>query len=138
MGVAPSSLAGSHSEPYCSGVANGDPRRANRRRSRGPGVRPHRAPTPHVRRSGGRDRKSVTGRTIEYVKISPDVFAAGIDEMGLPEDIAWLLNYLFATVLDGRNAHLADGVRRALGREPGDFAEYARRTAAAGVWDIPS
>lgn len=79
-----------------------------------------------------------TGRTIEYVKISPDVFAAGVDEMGLPEDIAWLLVYLFATVLDGRNAHLNDGVRRALGREPRDFAEYARRTAAAGVWDVPS
>ncbi len=59
-------------------------------------------------------------------------------EAGLPEDIAWLLDYLFATVLDGRNAHLNDGVRRALGREPGDFAEYARRTAAAGVWDVPS
>ena len=79
-----------------------------------------------------------TGRTIEYVKISPDVFAAGVGKMSLPEDIAWLLVYLFATVLDGRNAHLVDGVRRALGREPGDFAEYARRTAAAGVWDVPS
>ena len=54
------------------------------------------------------------------------------------EGIAWLLDYLFATVLDGRNAHLNDGVRRALGREPGDFAEYARRTAATGVWDVPS
>ncbi len=56
----------------------------------------------------------------------------------MPKDIAWLLDYLFATVLDGRNAHLCDGVRRALGREPGDFAEYARRTAAAGGWDVPS
>ncbi len=78
-----------------------------------------------------------TGRTIRYVEIPPEAFTAGVAEMGLPEDIAWLLNYLFATVLDGRNAHLDDGVRRALGREPGDFAEYARRTAAAGVWDVP-
>ena len=79
-----------------------------------------------------------TGRTIQYVQISPEAFAAGVAEMGLPEDIAWLLNYLFATVLDGRNAHLNDGVSRALGREPGDFAEYARRTAALGVWDVAS
>ena len=78
-----------------------------------------------------------TGRTIRYVEIPPEAFTAGVAEMGLPEDIAWLLNYLFATVLDGRNAHLDDGVRRALGREPGDFAEYARRTAATGVWDEP-
>ena len=46
----------------------------------------------------------------------------------------WLVNYLFTTVLDGRNAHLTDGVRRALGRQPRDFADYARETAAAGVW----
>lgn len=78
-----------------------------------------------------------TGRSIRYVEIPPEAFTAGVAEMGLPEDIAWLLNYLFATVLDGRNEHLDDGVRRALGREPVDFAEYARRTAATGVWDEP-
>jgi hypothetical protein len=38
-------------------------------------------------------------------------------------------------VLDGRNAHLADGVQRALGREPRDFGDYARDAAATGVWD---
>ncbi len=79
-----------------------------------------------------------TGRTIRYVQIPPEAFAAGVAEAGMPEDIAWLLDYLFATVLDGRNAHVVDGVRRALGREPGDFAEYARRIAAAGVWNVSS
>ncbi len=34
-----------------------------------------------------------------------------------------------------RNAGLADGAQRAGGREPRNFADYARRTAAAGVWD---
>ncbi|MFE4977839.1 NmrA family transcriptional regulator, partial [Kitasatospora sp. NPDC056651] len=28
-----------------------------------------------------------------------------------------------------------DGVRRALGREPRDFADYARAAAATGVWN---
>ncbi len=79
-----------------------------------------------------------TGRAIRYVQIPPEAFAAGVAEAGLPEDFAWLLDYLFATVLDGRNAHVADGVRRALGREPRDFAEYARRVAAAGMWNVPS
>jgi hypothetical protein len=41
---------------------------------------------------------------------------------------------LFASVLDGRNASLTNGVQRALGRQPRDFAEYARHTAASGVW----
>jgi uncharacterized protein YbjT (DUF2867 family) len=76
-----------------------------------------------------------TGRAIRYVQIPAEAFAAGVAESGLPEDILWLLDYLFATVLDGRNAYLADGVRQALGREPKDFAEFARQAAAAGVWD---
>jgi hypothetical protein len=41
---------------------------------------------------------------------------------------------LFNDVLDGRNAHLADGVQRALGRAPRDFADFARDAAASGVW----
>ena len=79
-----------------------------------------------------------TGRTIRYVQIPAEAFAAGVAESGLPDDILWLLDYLFATVLDGRNAYLADGVRQALGREPRDFAEFARQAAAAGVWDVQS
>ena len=30
---------------------------------------------------------------------------------------------------------MADGVQRALGREPRDFSHYARDAAATGVWD---
>ena len=76
-----------------------------------------------------------TGREIRYVQIPPEAFSAGVAEAGVPEDITWLLDYLFATVLDGRNAHLTDGVQRALGRKPRDFAQYARDVAATGVWD---
>ena len=46
-----------------------------------------------------------------------------------------MLDYLFATVLDGRNARLTDGVQRALGREPTDFSTYARGVAETGVWN---
>jgi hypothetical protein len=53
----------------------------------------------------------------------------------VPVQFAALLRYVFSEVLDGRNAHLTDGVQRALGREPRDFAEYARETAATGVWE---
>ena len=78
---------------------------------------------------------AASGRAIRYVQIPPEAFAAGVAEAGLPDDVAWLLGYLFDTVLDGRNAHLTDGVQRALGREPRDFGEYAREVAATGVWD---
>lgn len=75
-----------------------------------------------------------TGQTIRYVPISHQQFATVLADQAVPADVAALLSYLFSTVLDGRNAHLADGVQRALGRAPRDFTAYARDAAAAGVW----
>jgi len=75
-----------------------------------------------------------TGRDIRYVPISNEEYATALSQAGLPPEFEWLVNYLFTTILDGRNAKLADGVQRALGREPRDFREYARATADAGVW----
>jgi hypothetical protein len=46
-----------------------------------------------------------------------------------------MLSFIFAEVLDGRNSRLADGVQRALGREPRDFSDYARDAAATGTWN---
>ena len=75
-----------------------------------------------------------TAREISYVQIPHDAFVDGAAKAGAPKDVVWMLDYLFSTVLDGRNAHLTDGVQRALGRAPKDFSEYARETAAAGIW----
>jgi uncharacterized protein YbjT (DUF2867 family) len=75
-----------------------------------------------------------TGRPVRYVAISNEEFMGGLAQVGVPDDVRSLLAFLFTEVLDGRNAYLTDGVQRALGREPRDFADYARRTAAAGVW----
>jgi uncharacterized protein YbjT (DUF2867 family) len=74
------------------------------------------------------------GREIHYVPVSIEDFAATLEVHGVPGEWIELLVYLFQEVLDGRNAHLADGVQRALGREPKDFADYARDAAATGVW----
>lgn len=75
------------------------------------------------------------GREIRYAPVSVEEHAATASEHGVPAEVVDFLTYLFTTVFDGRNARLADGVQRALGREPRDFAEYARRTAATGVWN---
>ena len=75
-----------------------------------------------------------TGQAIRYVQITPEQYAAAMAEQGVPDEFAWLLQYLFTTVLDGRNAYLSDGVQRALGRDPRDFSDYARAAAATGVW----
>ena len=76
------------------------------------------------------------GRELRYVPIGSDDFAAGLAQHGVPGDEADLLRYLFGEVLDGRNASLTDGVERALGRPPRDFAEYASEAAARGVWNV--
>ena len=67
--------------------------------------------------------------------ISIEEHAAAAAEQDVPGEVIDLLTYLFSEVLDGRNAHVTDGVRRALGREPRDFADYARDAAATGVWN---
>jgi len=75
-----------------------------------------------------------TGREIRYAPISLEAFESELTALGIPADVVDQLTYLFGEVLDGRNAHLADGVQRALGRQPRDFAEYARVAAATGIW----
>ncbi|MFD8529009.1 NAD(P)H-binding protein [Streptosporangium canum] len=74
-------------------------------------------------------------REVRYVPVSAEEYADALVEHGVPADEATMLTELFTKVLDGRNAHLTDGVRLALGREPRDFADYARDAAATGVWN---
>jgi uncharacterized protein YbjT (DUF2867 family) len=74
-----------------------------------------------------------TGRDITYVPVSVEEYAAGAAEQGVPAELVDFLTYLFGDVL-GSNASVTDGVQRALRRPPRDFTDYARRTAATGVW----
>lgn len=69
---------------------------------------------------------------VAYIPLTPEQYADALREHGMRREFG----DLFAQILDGRNAHLTDGVRRALGRDPKDFADYARDTAATGVWGV--
>ena len=80
------------------------------------------------------DLSRATARDIAYIPVPHEPFLDGVRQSGAPEQVVWLMDYLFGTILDGRNARLADGVQRALGREPKDFADYALNAAAAGAW----
>ncbi|MGJ7603922.1 NAD(P)H-binding protein [Variovorax sp. LT1R20] len=75
-----------------------------------------------------------TNRQIGCNIISMDDYAKVLSEAGLPQDLSWLVIYLFTTVLDGRNTPIAHGVEQALGRPPRTFADYVARTAPTGVW----
>lgn len=73
-------------------------------------------------------------RPIRFAQIAREDYAAALKAQNIPENFVWLVDYLFSTVLDGRNAYLTDGVQRALGREPKDFSAYVQETAATGIW----
>ncbi|MFE3515098.1 NmrA family transcriptional regulator [Streptomyces sp. NPDC059166] len=79
-----------------------------------------------------RELSAATGRTITYAPVGADGYRAALRELGEPEEFA----DLFTLIVDGRNATLVHGVREALGREPRDFADYAKEAAATGVWDL--
>ncbi|MEO5323943.1 NAD(P)H-binding protein [Mesorhizobium sp. CC13] len=75
-----------------------------------------------------------SGRDVRFTEITAAEFEAGLGAAGLPADLVGLLMMLFTEVLDGRNAHVADGVERALGRPARDFRDYAAAVAASGAW----
>ena len=78
---------------------------------------------------------SATGRSVQHVPISFEAFHANVAEAGDPF-VADVFTAIARETLDGRNAHLADGVQRALGRPPRDFRDYAHAAAAAGAWPV--
>jgi uncharacterized protein YbjT (DUF2867 family) len=78
---------------------------------------------------------AAAGRPVRYVPVSLGEYASLLIENQVPADYVKMLTDVFTEVLDGRNAYLSDGVQRALGRRPHDFADYARASAATGVWN---
>ncbi|QGN48455.1 NmrA family transcriptional regulator [Micromonospora sp. WMMC415] len=77
---------------------------------------------------------AATGRDVRFTTVTTEAYAARLAAEGVPNAVAGLLTYLFTEVLDGRNAHVADGVEQVLGRPARDFAGYAAATAVTGVW----
>lgn len=74
-----------------------------------------------------------TGRDIRHIPISFEDFHANITQAG-GSFVADVFTAIARDTLDGRNAHTTDGVQRALGRTPRDFADFAVAAASAGAW----
>ena len=77
----------------------------------------------------------VTGRDIKFSSIPMDEYTKMLKEYQVPEDYIWLINYLFTEVLVDRNSGVTNDIEKVLGRKAKDFAEYARETAATGIWN---
>ncbi len=74
-----------------------------------------------------------TGRHVQHIPISFEDFHANVAAAG-DTFVADVFTAIARETLDGRNAHTADGVQRALGREARDFTEFAKSAASWGVW----
>lgn len=79
------------------------------------------------------DLSNAIGQSIQHVPITFDDFHANVAKAG-DTFVADVFTAIARETLDGRNAHRSDGVQRALGRAPRDFAEYAKAAARSGAW----
>ncbi len=78
------------------------------------------------------------GREIEFNAITMAEYAKMLGEFQVPKDYIWLINYLFTEVLVDENSSVSSDIEKVLGRKARDFAEYARETAATGIWNPAS
>ncbi|TDD47360.1 NmrA family protein [Kribbella antibiotica] len=74
------------------------------------------------------------GRPIKYVDLDPEQHVAEIINQGLPREDAEAVRDLFAVIRNHRSEYVSNGVQEILGRPPRDFTDWARETAATGVW----
>lgn len=72
---------------------------------------------------------AATGRDVRYTAVPPREHGALLERSGLPGEVAGFLTGLFGDLLDGRNAHVTDDVRRVPGRAR---AARLRRLRARG------
>ncbi len=72
-------------------------------------------------------------RPIRYVPITFEEFHANVAASG-DTFVADVFTTIARETLDGRNAYVTDGVERALGRKPRDFAEFAQTAMTVGAW----
>ncbi|CAI0789192.1 NmrA family NAD(P)-binding protein [Serratia grimesii] len=75
-----------------------------------------------------------SGREIHYQQVPVADYVGYLREAQLPAEMVTLLEYLFSTVLDGRNASVTEGIQQSLGRAPRDFSAYIADTLNSGVW----
>ena len=76
-------------------------------------------------------------REVRYVPLSVEQFASAPTQDEVPPEFTALLIYLLTEALDGRSAHMTDGVQRILGGEARDFTYCTRETIAPMLLEAP-
>lgn len=80
-----------------------------------------------------------SNRALNFHDITLQQYVEGMKQMQLPNDVVWLIEYLFSHVLTNpNNQKITNGVETVIGRPAKTFLEYAEVTAKTGVWDLVS
>lgn len=78
----------------------------------------------------------ISNRTMNLYDITLEQYVEGMKQMQLPEDVVWLIEYLFSHVLTNpENQKITNGIEEVLGRKAKTFLEYAEETAKTEVWN---
>ncbi|GAB3942047.1 NAD(P)H-binding protein [Kribbella albertanoniae] len=77
---------------------------------------------------------AATGRPINYVNLDPEQHVAELIAQGQTLEDSEAVRDLFAVIRNHRSEYVSDGVQQILGRQPRDFTDWARDTAATGIW----
>lgn len=78
---------------------------------------------------------TVTNRNLTFHEITLEQYIEGMRQMQLPEDVIWLIEYLFSNVLTNpNNQKISNDIEQVLGRKARTFLEYARETADTEIW----
>lgn len=79
---------------------------------------------------------TVTNRNLNFHEITLEQYIEGMRQMQLPEDVIWLIEYLFSNVLTNpNNQKISKDIEQVLGRKARTFLEYAKETAETEVWN---
>jgi len=77
-----------------------------------------------------------TGRDIAFTSIALPAYVHVMKQEGVPDNFAWLIEYLFSEVLGNpNNAEITNDIEKVLGRQPIVFSDYVKETAKTGVWN---
>ncbi|MFB9924935.1 NAD(P)H-binding protein [Amycolatopsis halotolerans] len=75
---------------------------------------------------------AAASREIRYVPLSIEDYVAELVDQGLPRAEAAIFADVIEPLREGRDAHVSDGVQRALGRSPRSFAEFVKTATWPG------
>jgi len=77
-----------------------------------------------------------SNRSLNFYDITLEQYIDGMKQMQIPNDVVWLIEYLFSHVLTNpKNQQVVNDIEQVLGRKAKTFLEYAQETAKTGIWN---